>query len=105
MTEMPDLIPARIALDIPRVFPGRRAKDLRCPSLFCVCERDSVTPARDTLKHAARTPRSEIRRYDEGHFDIYLGDRFEQVVADQVAFLRRAHVPGQSPAAPERRLR
>jgi hypothetical protein len=34
----------------------------------------------------------EIRRYPAGHFDIYIGEHFERVVADQRAFLR-AHVP------------
>ena len=31
----------------------------------------------------------QVRGYDLGHFDIYRGEGFEQVVADQVAFLER----------------
>src|SRR5690349_3794769 len=34
----------------------------------------------------------EVRLYPEGHFDIYVGEPFERVVADQIAFLQR-HVP------------
>jgi hypothetical protein len=30
--------------------------------------------------------------YPNGHFDIYVGEPFERVVADQVEFLQR-HVP------------
>ncbi|TES61975.1 alpha/beta hydrolase, partial [Burkholderia cepacia] len=30
--------------------------------------------------------------YRAGHFDIYVGKDFEQVIADQLVFLRR-HVP------------
>ena len=30
-----------------------------------------------------------MRGYDLGHFDIYVGAGFEQVVADQVAFLEQ----------------
>jgi len=33
-----------------------------------------------------------VRLYPEGHFDISVGDPFERVVADQIAFLRQ-HVP------------
>jgi pimeloyl-ACP methyl ester carboxylesterase len=85
-------VPARIGLAVPLARPGRRAKDLTRPALFCVCERDTVAPAPATLRHASRAPEGEIRRYDAGHFDIYVGDDFERVVADQIAFLRQ-HVP------------
>lgn len=30
-----------------------------------------------------------MKRYAEGHFDIYVGDAFERVVADQLEFLDR----------------
>lgn len=92
MNDMPDLIPARVALAIPRHRPGRCAKDVRVPILFCVCDPDTVAPARATLRHARRAPRAEIKRYPYGHFDIYGGAEFEEVVADQLAFLRN-HVP------------
>lgn len=87
-------VPARVGLAVPFSRPGRRTKDLTKPALFCVCDRDTVAPAPTTLRHAARAPEGEIRRYDAGHFDIYLGDDFERVIADQLAFLRR-HVPSR----------
>lgn len=87
--EPPHDVPARIALALPRYRPGRRTKDVRCPILFCVCDGDTVAPARATLRHARRAPRGQIRRYADGHFEIYIGDAFERVVADQVAFLER----------------
>lgn len=87
-----DRVPARIALQIPLHRPGLRAKDVRCPILFCVCENDSVAPPKQTLKHAAKAPRGEVKLYPEGHFEIYLGQPFERVIADQLAFLTR-HVP------------
>jgi pimeloyl-ACP methyl ester carboxylesterase len=85
-------VPARIALEIPPDAPGRRARDVRCPILFCVCDEDSVAPAKATLRHAANAPCGEVRHYQTGHFDIYTGDRFDQVVTDQLAFLH-THVP------------
>ena len=85
-------VPARVAIEIPLDTPGRLAKRVRCPILFCVCDDDSVAPASATLRHAAKAPRGEIRRYPVGHFDIYVGEDFERVVADQLAFLEE-HVP------------
>jgi hypothetical protein len=85
-------VPARVALEIPLDAPGRQAHRIRCPILFCVCDDDTVAPAKATLRHAAKAPRGEIRRYPAGHFDIYLGELFERVINDQLAFLR-THVP------------
>ena len=89
------MVPARIALQIIRHVPGRRAKDVRCPILFAVCEADSVAPPRAAVRWATTAPKGEIRRYDTGHFDIYLGDWFARVIADQIDFVR-AHVPVQA---------
>ena len=85
-------VPARIALEIAFDAPGRKAGQIQCPILFCVCDADTVAPAEATLRHAAKAPRGEIRRYPVGHFDIYIGEPFERVVADQLAFLH-THVP------------
>jgi pimeloyl-ACP methyl ester carboxylesterase len=84
-----NVVAARIATRIPINSPGRAARRVKTPIMFCVCEKDSVAPARATLKHAARAPRGEIVRYPVGHFEIYTGEPFERAVADQVAFLRR----------------
>jgi pimeloyl-ACP methyl ester carboxylesterase len=89
-------VPARVALEIPLDAPGRLAQKVRCPILFCVCDDDSVAPASATLRHAAKAPRGEVRRYPVGHFDIYVGEAFERVVADQLAFLEE-HVPPFAP--------
>jgi pimeloyl-ACP methyl ester carboxylesterase len=83
---------ARIALQISLDAPGRKVKRIDCPVLFCVCEPDTVAPAKATLRHATKARRGEVRLYPDGHFDIYLGEPFERVVADQLAFLSR-HVP------------
>ncbi|CAM2759832.1 alpha/beta hydrolase [Skermania piniformis] len=89
-------VAARVVFDILRHRPGRQAKRVRCPILFNICETDSVAPAKATLRHARTAPRVEIRLYPEGHFDIYLGEAFERVVADQLEFLTR-HIPTTQP--------
>ena len=69
--------------------PGRSAKKVKIPILFCVCDHDSVAPPTRTLAYARTAPKGEIKTYDVGHFDIYRDEPFEAVVADQVAFLTR----------------
>lgn len=82
-------VAARFVLQLLPYRPGRRAKKVRCPILFCVCTSDSVAPAGPTRRYAAQAPYGEIKLYPEGHFDIYLGDAFERVIADQIAFLNK----------------
>jgi uncharacterized protein len=82
-------VAARVGLRIPLYYPGRSARHLACPALFCVCDADSVAPAPATLRHVSKAPRGEIKRYPEGHFDIYVGAAFDKVVTDQIAFLQR----------------
>lgn len=81
-------VAARVALHIPLHRPGRYAADVRCPILFTVCETDTVAPAKATLRHARKAPRHEIHLYPAGHFEIYLGEPFERIVGDQLAFLQ-----------------
>ena len=80
---------ARIALAVSRYRPGLRAGAIRCPVLYCIGDRDVITPPGPALAAAARTPRAEIRRYPIDHFDIYVGEWFERAVADQTEFLAR----------------
>ena len=88
----PNHVAARIALRIGLYRPGRKAAAIKAPILFCICDHDSVAPAKAALAHARKAPRGDIRRYDCGHFDIYAGADFERVVTDQLDFLR-THVP------------
>ena len=85
--QVPNEVAARFALDIVRYFPGRYAREVACPIFFAVCERDTVAPPGPTKKYAVTAPHSEIKLYDAGHFDIYVGVAFERNVSDQLAFL------------------
>jgi pimeloyl-ACP methyl ester carboxylesterase len=82
-------VAARVAPKITWHRPGKAVKNVQMPILFCICEHDSVTPPEETLAYARTAPRGEIKRYDAGHFDIYLGEAFEAVVTDQTEFLAR----------------
>jgi len=82
-------VAARVAPTITWHRPGKAAKDVAMPILFCTCDHDSVTPPEETLAYARTAPKGEIKRYDAGHFDIYLGAQFRAVVTDQAEFLVR----------------
>jgi fermentation-respiration switch protein FrsA (DUF1100 family) len=69
--------------------PGRSARKVTSPILFCVCDKDAVAPAETALYYAKTAPRGEVKRYPVGHFDIYLGEPFEHAVRDQTEFLVR----------------
>jgi dienelactone hydrolase len=85
-------IAGRLVFHLMQERPGRKAKDISSPILFCICDPDSVAPAGPTRKYAAQAPKGEIKVYKDGHFGIYVGEGFEQVVTDQIDFLTR-HVP------------
>jgi len=80
---------ARILLHIIGHCPGRIARGIKSPTLLCVCDKDTVAPAKATLRHAKKIKTAEVKVYQEGHFDIYVGDSFQRVIADQIDFLKR----------------
>jgi dienelactone hydrolase len=82
-------VAARFLLHVGMHRPGRSAKKVSAPILFCLCNRDAVAPADTAARYAATAPRPEVKRYPIGHFDIYLGEPFERAVADQTEFLVR----------------
>jgi hypothetical protein len=69
--------------------PGKNLRKLRAPMLVCVCERDSVAPPQPTIAYARAAPMCELKTYPYGHFEIYTGEAYERVTADQLAFLQR----------------
>lgn len=91
-------VAARFALQIITYRPGKLAKKVRCPAFIAICRKDTVAPSKTALKQVRQAPLAEVKVYQEGHFDIYVGQAFERVIADQINFLRR-HVAIS--AAPE----
>ena len=85
-------VAARIVLKIGFYSPGRRAPRITCPVLVQIAQHDAITPRPVAEKAAARIAQSTVHVYDCGHFDPYVEPHFNQVIADQLAFLR-AHVP------------
>jgi fermentation-respiration switch protein FrsA (DUF1100 family) len=96
-TRWENRVAARILLRVATYRPGRQVARISCPVLACVCDDDSLTPAEPTVKLVAKAPRAEIKRYPVGHFDIYVGEAWQQAVEDQTDFLTR-HLLTRAPA-------
>ena len=101
--EMRNEVAARIGVKLLPYRPGRLAAKVPCPILFCICESDTVAPPGPTRRYAATAPRGEVKLYPEGHFEIYVGDAFERVIADQLEFLGRVLPTSGDDAAPAAR--
>jgi fermentation-respiration switch protein FrsA (DUF1100 family) len=94
-------VAGRIGLRVATYRPIRDVPRVACPWLVVVADRDVVTPPGPALKAAARASRSEVRRHDVEHFDVYVGEAFEKVVAEEVEFLERHLLAPVAAAAPE----
>jgi hypothetical protein len=63
-----------------------------------VLDGETVLSKRAAERAAGRSPRGELKHYDGlNHFDVYVGEGFERLVADQLSFLRRHLHPRRSP--------
>jgi pimeloyl-ACP methyl ester carboxylesterase len=78
----------RFVFVLPRYRPGMVVERLGMPLLVCVADRDRETPAEFAARFVERAPRGELRRYPASHFEMYHGETFKRVLADQVDFLR-----------------
>ncbi len=73
--------------------PVKVAGRVACPILVCLGDRDTIVAPKPIVRTAERAPRGELRRYDMAHFEPFL-DGFDEVVADQGAFLGRHAMAG-----------
>jgi fermentation-respiration switch protein FrsA (DUF1100 family) len=83
-------VAARIALRLGFHRPGLHARRVKCPLLVQVLDGETVLSKRAAERAARRSPRGELRHYGGlNHFDVYVGEGFERLVADQLSFLER----------------
>lgn len=81
---------ARIIIRADKYRPVKHARDVQCPVLLQVCEKDNLLP-----RSAAEATAADLGDYGEliyypiGHFDIYTGEDFERSVGDQLTFFSK----------------
>jgi fermentation-respiration switch protein FrsA (DUF1100 family) len=95
-TRWENRVAARILVWIGLYRPGRQTARITFPVLVCACDGDALAPATRTAALASKAPRAEVKHYPFGHFDIYVGEPFEQAVSDQAAFLKRHLLAAQA---------
>jgi dienelactone hydrolase len=81
--------PARALLELLAYRPMAYAREVRCPALFMIGDRDSLIHPRISEIAASRMREVTLIHLDSGHFDVYVGDLFERVVKIQADFLAR----------------
>lgn len=80
---------ARALLMIGGYNPIDYAKDVQCPVLIQICEKDNLVSIRSALKTAEILGEyATVKQYPIDHFDIYIGDNFEKSVNDQLDFFK-----------------
>jgi len=82
-------VPVSILTKIGQYQPINIASRVSCPVLFVVGERDEVTPPEPVCECAKKIDDVEVLSIDCGHFDVYSGDVFNQVVTREAEFLSR----------------
>lgn len=88
----PNTVAARISATLMMFRPVTEASKVTCPALILICETDTVAPVKSAEKAAAKMPKSEVKRYPVGHFDVYQGEARAISLKDQLEFLGR-HLP------------
>ncbi len=81
--------PARIFLSSPFYRPLSSAPRVNCPAFVLLAEKDTLIPARSVERFAANMPRVKLVRVPLGHFDVYVGDAFEETATLEADFLAR----------------
>lgn len=83
-------VAARLLLRLGLHRPVTHAKKVTCPLLVQVLPDETVLGTTPARRVAERAPHGELRAYDGlDHFDIYQGEAFERLNADQLEFLSR----------------
>lgn len=89
---------ARVAPAIAACRPGRAATMVTYPILFCISTADTVTSLDETERCALTAARGEVKHYEAGHFECYLGESSQHLVSDQIKFLARHLCSAESAA-------
>lgn len=82
--------PARTLLEFVKYSPGRFFGRIGTPICVAACAKDMLAPAEKTLRLARKAKDPTCRKYDCGHFEIYLPPFFEEVVKEYTDFYDRA---------------
>ncbi|MDY6795970.1 MAG: alpha/beta fold hydrolase [Actinomycetota bacterium] len=81
--------PARAVLELLVYRPVARARQVRCPALVIMADNDALIYPRSVERTASSMREVTLIHLDAGHFDVYVGDLFKEVVETEADFLAR----------------
>ncbi|MCB9745990.1 MAG: alpha/beta hydrolase [Alphaproteobacteria bacterium] len=87
-SDWPNLVAPAILIDFDEYHPNRVADEVTAPTLFVIGEGDTYVSNAATEKVAAAMPNAHVSSVDAGHFGVYAGPAFEEVVSLELGFLR-----------------
>ena len=82
--------PARTLLEFVKYSPGRFFGKICTPIYVAACEKDMLAPADKTIRLAQKAKKLTCKKYDCGHFEIYLPPFFEEVIREYTEFYDKA---------------
>ena len=82
--------PARTLLEFVKYSPGRFFGRIETPIYVAACSKDTLAPADKTISLARKAKKLTCRKYDCGHFEIYLSPFFEEVINEYIDFYYKA---------------
>lgn len=87
-------IPASAAVSMLFYDAASQARNVHCPLLVCISDRENLMDPAVAARVAREAPRGRAIHYPTDHFEVYHPPLVERIVADQVAFLTEHLDPG-----------
>ena len=80
--------PGRVLLELVLYKPMKEAGKIICPTMIMGSRIDTLIDIKAVKKTAEKIPQCQYFEYECGHFDIYLGNLFEDSINKQLKFLK-----------------
>ena len=82
--------PARTLLEFVKYSPGKFFDRIKTPIYVAACSNDMLAPADKTIELARKAKQLTCKKYDCGHFEIYLPPFFDVVMKEYIDFYDKA---------------
>ena len=84
-----DLTPARCLMELTFYAPIKKVSKIKCPTMIMGSGTDTLIDIKAVEKTASLISNCEYIRYECGHFDIYLGELFNDSIQKQLNFFNK----------------
>ncbi|MDY6855445.1 MAG: alpha/beta hydrolase [Thermodesulfobacteriota bacterium] len=81
--------PARIFVTANFYMPKKYTKKVQCPAMIVMAQKDSLLNPKAIEKAVSMMSNATLKSMPVGHFDVYVGDVFKEVVKSECDFLKK----------------